>query len=223
MENISKIVIAQDTGKRIGYILDVVIDYEDSYKMIGYYIVDEETEGEFFLKKENISAVGQDYIFIETVGILEFVLTRKESLIGKYVVGDKCEDLGLITNTIYVKEKLERLITDKCEIMAKFIREIGEDFVFVSSKKKSIKKSLNIFPRSETEIKVITQENPQVSLPQKITLSANFYVGKYSTQDIFGYNNERIVAKGEKISRAIFENAKKHNKLNQLFFAVDRQ
>lgn len=222
MENISKIVIAQDTGKRIGYVLDAVIDYQDSYKKTGYYVVDEETEGEFFLKNENILKIGQEYIMISSAGVLEFVLTRKDSLIGKHVVGDECQEFGMVTNLVFAKNKLEKLTTNKCEIMAKLIKEIGEDFVFVSSKKKRTKKHVEIFPRMEADIKVTTQENFQVSVPQKITLSAGFYIGKFSTQDIFGYNNERIVAKGEKISRTIFENAKKHNKLNQLFFAVDR-
>ena len=54
----------------------------------------------------------------------------------------------------------------------------------------------------------------------KISLAFNFYSGKVSKMDIFGYNNERIVSKGSAISRAIFENVKKHNKLNELFFAI---
>ena len=61
-----------------------------------------------------------------------------------------------------------------------------------------------------------------VSKPEKINLSTAFYVGKMSNEDILGYNNERIVSKGEIVSKAIVEKAKKHNKLNQLFFALKR-
>ena len=60
----------------------------------------------------------------------------------------------------------------------------------------------------------------QISKPEKVSLSSKFYVGKCACDDVFGYNNERIVKREEKVTKSIFENAKKHNKLNELFFVL---
>ena len=66
------------------------------------------------------------------------------------------------------------------------------------------------------------REKVPVSAPEKISLSAKYYVGKICTQDILGYNNEKIVGKGEVVTKSVVEKAKKHNKLNHLFFAVKK-
>ena len=57
-------------------------------------------------------------------------------------------------------------------------------------------------------------------MPERVSLSSAFYIGKISSEDILGYNNEKIIQKGEIVTRSVVEKAKKHNKLNHLFFAI---
>ncbi|MDE6583200.1 MAG: hypothetical protein K2K31_00930, partial [Clostridia bacterium] len=97
----------------------------------------------------------------------------------------------------------------------------GQDFVVVSFKKNKSKKSKLNFPKEDLDIFVEIQN--EVTLPEKVNLSTKYYIGKISTMDILGYNNERIISKGEVVSREILEKAKVHNKLNQLFFAINRE
>ena len=87
MENISKIVLTLD-GQIIGYILDVAFD-ELTLKKIGYYVVDEETEGELFLKLEDVVSISDVAVIVKDVLSFEFVQKRENSLIGKLVFEKK--------------------------------------------------------------------------------------------------------------------------------------
>ena len=75
MENISKIVLTLD-GQIIGYILDVAFD-ELTLKKIGYYVVDEETEGELFLKLEDVVSISDVAVIVKDVLSFEFVQKRE--------------------------------------------------------------------------------------------------------------------------------------------------
>lgn len=219
MENISKKVLVCENGKKIGYVLDIVLDQD--LKKIGYYIVDEESETECLIRNESVLSVGEEVVLISSLRDLEFVLERKPSLIGKEIYDAKGVSFGFVENLIFSKNRCEKVVTQLCEISSKNINQIGEDIIFVSQKRKKDKKNAN-FPRKEVDVKVEIQTTNNNFYPQKVNLSASFYIGKICCQDIIGYNNERIVAKGDKITKNIFENAKKHNKLNELFFAVGR-
>ena len=212
MENISKQVLLQ-SGKIYGYILDIALNGLDK---IGYYVVDEETESEFLLKSEDILKVSNDYVLVED-GKMEFVGNRNSSLIGKTVLDEQCNFYGVITNVEFKKNKCQKILTTHCEILPKYVRKIGQDAVFISFKRKTIKIQKAPFPRVEIDVPVKIQ-----SQPEKIVLSSKFYLGKISTENIFGYNNEKIVLKNEVITKSVVEKAKLHNKLNQLFFAIKR-
>ena len=60
MENISKIVLSQNQGQRLGYVLDVALDAD--LTLLGYYVADEETEGEYLIKLDNILKIYPNYI-----------------------------------------------------------------------------------------------------------------------------------------------------------------
>ncbi len=220
MENISKIVLSRKSGKKIGYVLDLSINFEDMRK-VGYYIVDEESESEFLLRENNVLSVSENFILIEDEGRLEIV-TEKESLFGKEILDEHCLSYGCLNKIIFKKGKIDRFITEKCEILPKNMVFCGTDVIFVEFKKKRKRKNNSNFPRLMDERIVKLQTTQQILLPEKIRLSANFYVGKVSTEDIMGYNNEKIIQKGEIITRLTVEKAKRHNKLNQLFFAIKR-
>ena len=217
MENISKMVVAQNGGKKIGYVLDVALD--ENMQKVGYYVVDEESEGEFLVRRESLVAVSDEIVLIGDVSNLEFVAERK-SLLGKRVLSDDCQDLGIVKNLVFFGKKCTKLVTEKGEIMAKNVR--SEDFVFVSFKRKKTARKTFDFPRAENDTIVQIQDFQKNVSPETVRLSSSFYVGRVCTQDIFGYNNEKIVLSGEVVTRAIVEKAKKHNKLNQLFFALKR-
>lgn len=225
MENISKIVLTLD-GQKIGYILDVAFD-ELTLKKIGYYVVDEETEGELFLKLEDVISISDVAVVVEDVLSFEFVQKRENFLMGKLVFDDKANCYGRVQKLCFNKNKCEKICTTQCEILTKYIKTIGKDFVLLQFSKKKKQKHKDVFLDINTKLpndNVVEIQNKAVvvSKPEKINLSTAFYVGKMSNEDILGYNNERIVSKGEIVSKAIVDKAKKHNKLNQLFFALKR-
>ena len=58
----------------------------------------------------------------------------------------------------------------------------------------------------------------KVELPTVINLSPSYYLGKVATRTLLGINNELIVKEGVTINKQIFDRAKRHNKINELFF-----
>lgn len=209
----------------IGYILDVAFDLL-TLKKIGYYVVDEETEGELFLKLEDVISISDIAVVVEDVLSFEFVQKRENFLMGKLVFDDKANCYGRVQKLCFNKNKCEKICTTQCEILIKYIKAIGKDFVLLQFSKKKNQKHKDVFLDINTKLPndnaVEIQNKVIVSKPEKINLSTAFYVGKMSNEDILGYNNERIVSKGEIVSKAIVDKAKKHNKLNQLFFALKR-
>lgn len=220
MENIAKIVLDGKTGRKIGYILDMAIDFVKMQR-IGYYIVDEETESVFLLKNDDIFSLA-DFVVLKDEADLEFV-SSYESLIGKFVVDEDGIDFGVISEISFDKNSIKKIITTKCEILAKNIKSVGADVIFVSFKRRTKQKTgKEVFKNlNEKDFVVKIQNMPEV--PDILRLSTKYYVGKESKEDILGYNNERIVCKGEKITKNTVEKAKLHNKLNQLFFAIKRE
>lgn len=221
MDNISKIVLSQTSGEVVGYILDIAIDFQE-FVIKGYYVVDEETESELFLKKEDVVASSDFVIIIEDVSKLEFSSNRPKSLIGRFVFDDRGVFLGKIVSSKFHKNKLEKILTDKCEILTRHIKNVGNDVVMVEFKKKRKTQTKKGFPKLQGDGLVQIQSSQSLTMPEKVTLSSSFYVGKVVGEDIFGYNNERIISKGETISKNVVAKAKKHNRLNQLFFAIKR-
>ncbi len=222
MENISKTVVSQDEGRKIGYVLDIAIG--ENLQKTGYYVVDEESEGEFFVSTENIVGSSSQFLLVKDMSSLEFVSERK-SLLGKILLDDFYQNLGVVRKILFKGKRCVKVVTERCEISPKNL-QIGTDFAFVSFKRKTAKHFSKNFPKAdENSIVKIQDFQPQefsVNTPETIRLSSGFYVGRVSTQDIFGYNNEKIVLSGEVITRAVVEKAKRHNKLNQLFFAIKR-
>lgn len=219
MKNISKRVVALDTVKIVGYILDVCID-ETIMCKVGYYVVEEESESEFLIVNEDIVAIGENTIFIESQEKLQFIMEKKNSLLGKLVFDFLGNEYGIVENLVFEKNRLVKVSTQKCEVMSKFLNKVGDDCLLVSTKKKRFGDAKKIFTKQNFDTLVRIQGNG-ISVPQKINLSSNYYIGKVAKCDVFGFNNERVVSKGDKITKTIFENVKKHNKLNELFFVIN--
>lgn len=221
MENISKKVVDFESGKLVGYVLDVALDFS-SFSQIGFYIVDEETEGEYLLTFENIRS-SLDVILVDDISKLQFTTERSKSLLGREIIGENGLSYGCVEKLIFNKNKLVKLCSNKCEIFPKMIKTVGENFIILKGKRKQASKNSVFEPLEKEEVKVSIQTAKKETLtPEKLNLSFKYFVGKETAFDVFGYNNERIATKGEKISKNVFEKAKKHNKLNELFFAVKK-
>lgn len=216
MNNISKTVIIKENAKRFGYILDVALD-TDNFELNGYYVVEEETENEFFVAIKEI-VILQDCAFVQDVSKLQFVVNKTDSLMFKKVLSNSGIDLGEVIDLVFYKRRCKKLITSKCEIKTNSVGKVG-DVILLGKKNKMPKTSKFLKTDVDTQVEVM-QERPK--LPEKISLSTNYYLGKISGQDIFGYNNERLVSRGEKITKPILDRVKKHNRLNQLFFALKK-
>lgn len=219
MENISKIVVLREAGRKVGYVLDVALD--EALRKVGFFVVDEESENEFFISKKNILSISDEFVLIEDASKLEFVADRNSSLMNKTVLDVRGHNLGRVQEMIFKGQRCEKIVTEKCEVASRLIRNVGEDFVIVGTKRRA-KVNKNEFERLPEDMVVQIQNFQTAFKPESVSLSTNFYVGKTCDQDIFGYNNEKLIGRGEIITRAVVERIKKHNKLNQLFFAIKR-
>lgn len=220
MDYLAKKVYDRDSGKVIGYVLDLAIDFQ-TLSVTGLYVVDEESEGEYLLRFADVEKVA-DVVIVSDLSRLEFVGRREKGLLGKEVLSVDGTSLGVVDGLTFEKKKIKSICTNLCEIASKLVGTIGEDCIFLKGKAKR-KKRQSPFQVVEGEQKVeVMRVSGEGVAPERINLSYNFFAGKLATGDVFGYNNERIVEKNEKITKNIFENAKKHNKLNELFFVIKK-
>lgn len=216
MKDISKIVVSKENGQNLGYVLDYFFD--DAFNVGGYIVVEEESENEYFLKKADVK-VAYNFLLVESVLSLQFLTDRETSLIGKTMLTSDGKNLGVIKGFDIKKNRCHRVWTDLCEIPSSKIGKVGKDFVFVGKKKQSKFSKINIF-KTDVDAVVSIQKSEEVKVPEKLVLSAEHFLGKVASEDVFGYNNERVIAKGEKVTKATVEKAKLHNRLNQLYFAT---
>ena len=217
MENISKKVVDRQKGKVIGFLIDFALD--ENMSKVGYYVVEEQTESEFFVSLSDMEMMGE-VCFIESETSLQSFADDRKSLIGKLVVDEKGVSYGYVKEVQFWKSKCQKILTEKGEILARHISSVGDDVVFLKTCKR---KQTNKISKPKKDFSVFKQKIDVLEAPKKVNLTASFYVGKSVTNDVFGYNNERIVSRGEKITKNIFENAKKHNKLNELFFVLENR
>ena len=216
MKDISKIVVSKENGQNLGYVLDYF--FVDAFIVSGYIVVEEESENEYFLKKSD-AKVTDEFLFVESVTLLQFLTDRETSLVGKMLLTNDGKNLGVIKGFDIKKNRCHRVWTDLCEMPASKIAKVGKDFVFVGKKKQTNFSKVETF-KTDVDSIVSIQKIEEVKVPEKLVLSAEHFLGKVAREDVFGYNNERVIAKGEKVTKAIVEKAKLHNRLNQLYFAT---
>ena len=218
MKNIGKKVITMSDGNVFGYVLDVCLD--ELFEKSGYYVVEDESEEVMFLPLESALEIG-DAIMVQSQEDLHFVGSEKRGLMGKEVYDNFGNFYGNVTGVEFVKNRLFKLCTNKCEIMKKHIKNLTGNVILCSFIQKRTVKNRKIFhTNQDVSVSILSADGASFSKPEKVSLSSKFYIGKSAYDDVFGYNNERIVKRGEKITKSIFENVKKHNKLNELFFVL---
>lgn len=228
-EYISKILVSISEGKEVGYVLDCVFD-EELKKLQGFVIVDCESEEELFLPAVKIKAQNEKYIFIDDSSDVEFFGgEERNNPIGKRVFDNQGNDFGRVVDCVLKPRFLvEKLLTDKCEIMQKNIVKNGSDFIFYGNKKRKNKKNNNIFEKYQKnsqkiqenipKIKIQEKTNSEIKKPEIMFLSPKSLLNKIATCDVYGFNNELIIKKNQTIDENVIKKAQKHNKLNYLFF-----
>lgn len=221
MENISKKIFCKDSGRCFGYILDVCIDFE-KLDVVGYYVVEEESENEYFVSLEKILALSS-FVLVQSESDFEFVSNQKKPLLGRCVISQKGCDFGCVCGLVFWGKRLTKILTDKAEVAAKHIGSVGDDVVFVFEKIKYRKSRISEKKDKDIVVSILSKREVVSKIPEKVSLAPDFYIGKVCHKDIFGYNNERLVSKGETINKTIFEKAKMHNRLNELFFAIEEK
>ncbi|MBQ8845488.1 MAG: PRC-barrel domain-containing protein [Clostridia bacterium] len=220
---ISKRVISISEGNEIGYILDVCVD-EKLTKILGFLVCDNETEIINYLEYKDIFSQNEEYVFIKDSRVLQF----GEAIETLNPMNKKLFDVdGLFLGKIIEIEekngKISKILTKNGEFLTKNIISIGKDCVFYSSKK-SFKAKFNrkekgiVFEEKKLENAppvVIADKN---QTPIRITQHPKMILGRRSSVTILGLNNEIVIKEGELITEKKIDQAKKHNKLNQLIF-----
>ena len=231
---ISKQVVSLSQGRKIGYILDAVFD-EEARRLLGFIVIDEESENDMFLPIKKIKGKG-DAVTVESQQCCEILLNEKEnSLLGKNVLDEYGVSYGKVKEVGCALSVVKKIWTEKAEIFPSMIRSVGKDFVVLGKRKKDNKRPTfkditkeklpSVFIQNEANL---ISENRFVAgcsavisapeMPARIVANSLSVIGKKAVVDIFGYNNEIIIKKGEKISKNIINKAIKHNKLNFLIF-----
>lgn len=221
MENIktfiSKKIITMQ-GEKIGYVLNVTFDKELKF-LHGFIVVDEESEEEFLLKKDDIFSIGQDCIVVENAQVIKpLILLTCNSYLGKEVYSSSGVFLGNIKDIVVENSQVKKVICDKCEILSKNIIGAGEGCVIVGNKRKGKKRQG--FPKVSDRriVSVSGLATEAVQTPSKLIGNVNIVLNKIMKEDLFGMNNEVIARKGEKIDRKILDRAISHGKANLLLF-----
>ena len=230
-EIISKKVVALAEGEEVGYILSPVF-YSDGSELLGFVLCDGESEIEKFLSVQDVVSCSDEHVFIKSISAMQNLeIEQLSNPLGKLVYDENGVNLGRVEECELEKNKIKKLQTDKCEIMQKNIECIGKDFVIYKKNKKNSKKSEKNnkksfnFSKISPKVEILNQNNLQnqqfnfsSSLPIKATANKSKLLGKTLTKSLFGYNNEIIGKKDEKITEKIIARAIKHNKMNFLFF-----
>ncbi len=224
MENLEMIfgkkVLALRQAEGVGYILNICFD-NDLNKLKGFIVIDEESENELFLPLQKVLSFNGECVIIEDVSDCELSLEEEVNPLGKIVYDSKGVNLGVVERVEIKNKKIDKLITNKCEIKQKYISNFGKEFIIFSLKKQ--KKLKNNIKNEKIikipKIEIMREENLITDKsPSKLAINVAMLLNRISTADIYGMNNELLIKKGEIINQNYINKVKKHNKLNYLFF-----
>ena len=223
-EYISKNIISLNSGNIIGYVVDVLFD-EETKKVSGFFIVDEESEKNMFLDDKHIISKKEECFVISDEKDLEtFLFDDSNNPIGKVVYDKQGLNLGRVIDVYIEKNKIEKLVTTKCEIPMRFIEKLGKNcIIYGKNNKKSVKNDIfnkKITINQKIEIQNFEEKKDKEKFklaPIKMVSNSNMLIGRIATQNILGLNNELIIKENEKVSQKTINKAKIHGKIASLF------
>ena len=215
---ISKSVYSLSSGAKIGYVLNV--EFSSSLdKLLEVIVVDDETEMEGKVEIGQL-VFGRDAIFLKNTSSLSYGYENNyTNPIGKLVFDKKGSNLGVVKDIVIQGKKVICIVTEKLTFAPKNICVNGFDVLIVFGKKQKepVFNFKNKFS-NEQLVKIPETVNASIMTPAKITPNVQSLIGKMATRDILGLNNELIIKKHEIITQKKIIEAKKHNKLNILFY-----
>ncbi len=226
MEKVSKIiskkVLTLDNASQVGYVVNVIFDDRVKY-FTGLIIVDDESENSFILQKEDIYSMSDEVIMIKSASRLQFNISSKSNNpVGKEVYDCHGNFLGRVIDVELQGKVVKKIITSLCEFPQKFVRKSGDNFLIFGTYQKE-KKEVDFkekvgeyksdFLPQVTITDIPKVENKKTESPMRLYANSSLLIGKTVTNDIFGYNNELIAKKYDKINQKIINKAKRHNKL----------
>ncbi len=221
-EIISKNIYSLSSGRKVGYVLN--IEFDENFFVKNIVMVDSESEMEakiknFFIKNENVFISSEEEIAYDQT-------LESQKILGKEIFSREGTNFGKAKEGILSGKKLVCLFCEKSIIPTCKISFIGEDIIFLGAKK--AKKmpflsnlSQNFIPQDEMMVSIMpieTQKTKSELSPYRISTDPTNLIGKMATKDIFGLNNELIIKKFEIITQKKVNEARRHNKLNILFY-----
>ena len=217
-EIISKPVYSKASGALVGYVLNV--EFSSALdKLTGFVVVDEESEVEGRVDAAGVTFGEQALLLSEESNLIYGYDVGSSNPIGKVVLDARGKGYGKVRDVFLKGKRVEGLLCDGLYFHPKNICVNGPDALIVFSRRKLQK------PFSFEEAALQPEQHVQISAPLpkevapfRVTPDARSLIGKMASRDIFGLNNELIIKKHEIITQKKINEAKKHNKLNLLFY-----
>lgn len=177
-EVISKPIYTIYEGEKIGIVNNFLYDYK-TQKIKGFFILNDDSENEFFIAKNKIFTLGQDYLLVKNKNSFQISEIKGKNLINLQVVTLDGENMGEIIELFFDENYIVHSIeTNKAIVIpSKSIINIGENIVMIDNSQKKINVSRmkpiqRIFDKDITDIKVsILQESKLATVP---IISKNF-------------------------------------------------
>lgn len=188
----------------------------DLKRIKGYALFDIE-EKEYFLPFTKVHSIS-DLITIKNLSVLEDYVDIDGDFIGVKVYNSDGEDLGhLIDVEVDDKGYIKSYITTKKIIKDCKILKSSNCLIFYGQKDiKNIKPKLK--DNNTSTINNVSILSGAV-VPTKEIGNTSILIGRKITKDVYANNAEIIAKKDQYINEKILVVAKKHNKINQLFFS----
>ena len=218
MKKISDVIskpVFKTNGQKYGYVIAVELSV-DCTKLTSLIIVDDESETQAKIDASEI-VYGKDAIFLKTEPI--FVEAYNfSSPINKMVYDTNAKSLGRVEEVFLRSNKIVGISTNQLCFLPKNISVNGESAVILFGKKQKRKAfDFNLAKLQPEQYVEITEAQTQI-VPYRVELTGKSLIGKIATRDILGLNNELIIKKHEVITQKKLNEAKRHNKLNLLFY-----
>ena len=217
-------------GQNIGTISQVLLDKTNT-KLKGIKFFDNE-ENEYFVCYKDIFAIS-DNVLIKNNSKCEEVLDSQyqNTTLFKNAISEKGENLGKIIDAeIDENGKISHFLTDTNNKLLPNKILLAGGFVLVCNsagtklcdfRPKKVK-ILGEAPKSNIKVKILQMEpRPQnLDTPKRVTFNPQSLIGKRAKSTLFGQNNEVIVKADQIITDKIIFDAKRHSRLNQLYFVA---
>ncbi len=218
MKKISDVIskpVFKTNGQKYGYVIAVELSV-DCTKLTSLIIVDDESETQAKIDASEI-VYGKDAIFLKTEPI--FVEAYNfSSPINKMVYDKNAKSLGRVEEVFLRSNKIVGISTNQLCFLPKNISVNGESAVILFGKKQKRKAfDFNLAKLQPEQYVEITEAQTQI-VPYRVELTGKSLIGKIATRDILGLNNELIIKKHEVITQKKLNEAKRHNRLNLLFY-----